>query len=241
VRSVHLACAMALALAHAVAAPLLAPFSAAAPGSSLPAGWRTVSLPRIAPARIELASDEGSTVLRVESHAGGGTAAHALDIDPASHPRLAWRWKVDHALAHADLARREGDDFAARVYVFFDVPDAELPWPERVKLKLARLVHGRDVPSAGICYVWDNTHAPGTIVPNPYAPHIRTFVLQSGDAAAGRWTEERRDLVADFRAAFPGRTAAVPRITGIAAGNDTDQTREAAIAWFGDFHVEAGP
>jgi DUF3047 family protein len=237
-RRAALACAVALTAGAAIP---LAPFSAAAPGAALPPGWRTVTLPRIPPARIELAAQDGSTVLRVESHAGAGTAAHALDVDPASHPRLAWRWKVDRVVARADLARRDGDDFAARVYVFFDVPDAELPWRERVKLVLARLTHGKDVPSAGLCYVWDNRHAPGTVVPNPYAPHIRTFVLESGGAAAGRWTEESRDLVADFRAAFPGRAARVPRITGIAAGNDTDQTGESAIAWFGDFRIEAAP
>jgi len=231
---------LALVLSAAAATPL-APFSSAAPGPALPAGWRTLTLPRITPARIELAADGGATVLRVESRAAGGTAAHALDLDSASGPKLAWRWKVDRVVAGADLARREGDDFAARVYVFFDVPDEELAFGERVKLKVARLVHGGDVPSAGICYVWDNTHAVGTIAPNPYAPHIRTFVLRSGAASAGRWAEERRDLAADFRAAFPGRSAPVPRVTGIAAGNDTDQTGEAAIAWFGDFRVETAP
>jgi hypothetical protein len=237
-RRAALACAVALCAAAAIP---LAPFSRSAPGALLPPGWRVITLPRIAPAHIELATDDSATVLRVESRAGGGTAAHALDVDPTSHPRLAWRWKVDRVVARANLERRDGDDFAARVYVFFDLPDAELPWPERVKLKLARLVHGGDVPSAGLCYVWDNTHAPGTIAPNPYAPHIRTYVLESGSAAAGSWVEERRDVVADFRAAFPERSAPVPRISGIAAGNDTDQTGEDAIAWFGDFRVEPGP
>jgi len=241
VRRAAIAVSLAFALAQAGAAPTLAPFSAAAPGPALPPDWRIVTLPRIAPARIELAGEDGITVLRVASHAAAGTAAHALDIDAASHPRLAWRWKVDRVLAHADLMRRDGDDFAARVYVFFDVPEAELPWPERVKLRIARLLHGREVPSTGICYVWDGTHRPGTIAPNPYAPHIRTFVLRSGDADAGRWVEERRDLAADFRAAFAGRSAPVPRITGIAAGNDTDQTKESATAWFGDFRLETGP
>lgn len=217
-----------------------APFSLASPGQVLPAGWRVVTLPRVTPAAIELVDDAGTTVLRVASRAAAGTAAHALDLDPASHPRLAWRWKVDRVVAHADLARREGDDFAARVYVFFDVRPSELPWKERVKLELARLVHGSDVPVAGLCYVWDNRHAAGTIVPNPYAPHIRTFVLESGAAQAGRWIDEKRDLAADFRAAFPERAGPVPRITGIAAGNDTDQTGEEAIAWFGDFRVEGG-
>jgi hypothetical protein len=224
----------------AIAADTLAPFSAAAPGSALPAGWRIVTLPRVAPARVALVADEGRTVLEVHSRNAAGSAAHALDLDPAAHPVLAWRWKVDRVVAHADLARREGDDFAARVYVFFDVPDAELAWGERVKLALARLLHGHDVPSAGLCYVWDNVHASGTVAPNPYVPHIRTFVLRSGNARAGQWVEEKRDLADDFRRAFPGRAAGVPRVTGIAAGNDTDQTGEDVTARFGDFHVERG-
>lgn len=234
-----LAC-LAVVAASALAAESPAPFSMAHPGKALPAGWRVLTLPRVPPAAIELVDDGGTTVLRVASHGSAGTAAQALDLDPATHPRLAWRWKVQSVVAHADLARKDGDDFAARVYVFFDVPAAELPWKERVKLELARLVHGNALPVAGLCYVWDNRHRAGTIAPNPYAPHIRTFVLESGAGAAGRWVDERRDLAADFRAAFPERAAPVPRITGIAAGNDTDQTGEHAVAWFGDFRVEPG-
>ena len=41
----------------------------------------------------------------------------------------------------------------------------------------------------------------------------------------------------DYRAAFgPGP---VPRVTGVAASSDTDQTLGSATAWFGDFRLEA--
>lgn len=232
--------AVALAVTCAAGGEALSLFSAAAPGKALPPGWRLVTLPGVKPATIELVDEFGTTVLQVASRGSAGTAAHALDLDSATRPRLVWHWKIGNVVAHADLTRREGDDFAARVYVFFDVPAAELPWKERVKLELARLVHGKDVPAAGLCYVWDNKHARGTIAPNPYAPYIRTFVLESGEGSAGRWVEERRDLAADFRAAFPERAAPVPRITGIAVGNDTDQTQDHAVAWFGDFWLEPG-
>lgn len=219
----------------------VAPFSRATPGGALPAGWREVALPGVKRAEVTLVSDEGATVLRVRSVAAAGSAAHVLRADLPMHPVLGWRWKVDRVVEKADLAQRSGDDFAARVYVFFDVPLGELSLGERWKLGIARLIHGDDVPAAGICYVWDNRHAPGTVTPNPYAPRIRTFVLQAGGSPAGAWVAERRDLDADFRAAFGPRRDAVPRVTGIAAGNDTDQTGESVTAWFGDFTLGPRP
>lgn len=232
----------ALALAGAATAAdvaALAPFSTAAPGAALPSPWREVSLPRVKRAELALVAEDGATVLRITSAAAAGSAAHPVGADLARLPVLGWRWKVDRVVAGADLARRDGDDFAARVYVFFDLPLDELTFGERVKLAIARLAHGDDVPAAGICYVWDNRHAPGTIGPNPYAPRIRTFVLRSG--GAGRWAPERRDLEADFRAAFGPRRGGMPRVTGIAAGNDTDQTGETVTAWFGDFTALSRP
>jgi hypothetical protein len=64
---------------------------------------------------------------------------------------------------------------------------------------------------------------------------VRIVVLRNaGDA--GKWVDERRDVGADFREAF-GRAA--PRMSGIAAGSDTDQTHETVTSWFGDFRVDA--
>ena len=81
--------------------------------------------------------------------------------------------------------------------------------------------------------MWDNRHPIGTSAWNPYSDRVRTVVLRRGQA--GAWHSERRDLAADFRAAF-GIEA--PPLTGLAAGSDTDQTGETATAWFGDFRLE---
>ena len=233
--------AMALACAWtyaslALAAGAIAPF-AAMPAGELARPWRVLSLPRVKPAEIAIVPEEGRNVLRVRSESAAGSAGLSFSAD--GHATLAWRWKVDRVVAKADLHVKRGDDFAARVYVFFDVPLDELPFATRMKLKLLALLHGEPLPTAGICYVWDNRNAPGTSVWNPYTDRVRTVVLESGNAEAGRWKEERRDLAADFRAAFGAR--AVPRLSGIAAGNDTDQTGESVTAWFGDFALEAAP
>ena len=237
-----LAAAISLFAAGAIASAgaSIAPFSRAAPGDALPAGWRPLHLPRIAPPEVRLVRDDGATVLRSRAVSAGGTVAHALDSLPADRPILSWRWKVDRVVERANLAEKSGDDFAARVYVFYDVPVETLSFGARVKALVARAVWGESLPTAAICYVWDNRHPPGTAVWNPYTDRVRTVVLRSG--SPGAWTQEGRDLEADFRAAFGAQwTGPVPRVTGIAIGNDTDQTGETATAWFGDFSLGARP
>lgn len=226
---------MSLLLGAVLLAAVIAPFSSQAPGGALPGGWRELRLARVKPAEVALVRDDGATVLRVRSSAAAGSAAFALHDAPTG-AQLAWRWKIDRVVEKADLATKAGDDFAARVYVFFDVPMESLSWGQRMKVRIARFLYGDDVPTAGICYVWDNRHPQGTSGWNPYSDRVRTVVVESGNERAGRWIEERRDVEADFRAAF-GATV-TPRITGIAAGNDTDQTGESATAWFGDFRLE---
>jgi hypothetical protein len=229
----RLAAAFFVALAAQAAeipATVVPSFSSAAPGGALPGGWRVMSLPRRRAAEVSLAQEGNGTVLRVRADDAFGTAAITLDREAGV---VSWRWKVDRVLDGARLGTKEGDDFAARVYVSFEIPAEELTLAERARLEFARLLYG-DVPSAAICYVWDNRGAKGASMWSPWAERVRIIVLRNaGDA--GRWMEEKRDVAADFREAF-GRPA--PRMSGIAAGSDTDQTHESVTAWFGDFRVD---
>lgn len=210
-------------------------FSVSPTGSQLPPGWKHYPMSRHKTrAGVALIRDGGVTVLHIDANRGAGGIAHPLKLPPEQ--RLSWRWKVDHSVANADLANKHGDDFAARVYVFFDVPASALTLGERLKLRMARMVMGHPLPRAALCYVWDNTHPVGTIAPNAYYGAVRSIVLQSGNANAGQWQNEHRDVAADFRAAF-GRPA--PPITGVAVASDTDNTKGHVNAWFGDLTFSA--
>lgn len=228
-------------LAFAVAAAIT-PFSPAKPAATLPDGWRVVGVPKARAAKVDLVQDEGATVLRVRSANAAGAAAFATREPIDARSSLQWRWKVDRVVEQADMQARSGDDFAARVYVFFDIPEEELPLLARIKVQLARLVYGAEVPAAALCYVWDNRHSPETSAWSSYTDRVRMIVVESGSARAGQWVEVRRDLEADFRAAFGAQwRKPTPDVIGIAAGNDTDQTRESATAWFGDFRFVPRP
>jgi hypothetical protein len=202
-------------------------------GSDLPAPWRVVQVdPDVPPTRYRLRVWDGITA--VEAHAVKSMAllARPLDIDLIRTPVLCWRWRIDAPLNKADMTTKSGDDYAARVYLSFDVPPGTLGIGTRLALKLARSLRGSDVPDAAINYIWDNRHAVGTWQANAYTDRTRMQVLRSGTTHAGQWVDERRDIAADFRHAFGH---APVRVTGLAVATDTDNTGEEARAGFADF------
>lgn len=229
----HLRPALA-ALLFSFALPALADtgsldFSRAPAGTVLPAGWQRYTMSRHKPpAAVMVETQDDQSVVHIDADRSAGAIVDRFRAAPDA--TLAWRWKIDHTVAKGDLSRRSGDDFAARVYVFFDVPTRQLSFGQRMTLSIARHLTGENLPAAAICYVWDNHHAIGTIAPNPFYAPVHTFVIESGNAKAGQWVAETRDLAADYRKAF-GRDP--PPLTGIAIASDTDNTRSQANAWFG--------
>ena len=180
---------------------------------------------------------DGAGALEVQSSASMSLRARPLTVDLAATPVLCWRWRIDAPIAQADMLRREGDDYAARVYVSFKLPDAEIGLGLRAKLALARTIWGPDVPDAAVNYVWDNRQPVGTERPNAYTDRTMMVVLRSGAADAGGWVQERRDVRADVARLFSPRARAVQ----LAVTADTDNTGQTARAGFADLHfVPAG-
>ena len=229
-------CLVSMPAPSAEAPPL---FSSLMPGQALPREFRVITLPKIAVNKFSLVADEGKTVLRVDSDDSAGSLGIPLTTQGDSgrsgknggSVTLEWRWKVSRLLDKADMEFKRGDDFPARVYVFFDVPLQSLSFVERSKIRIARMVAGDDVPTAALCYVWDNKHPVGYSAWSPYTNRARKIVLQSGPAQVGRWMTESRDVAADFRQAF-GFDA--PAVTSVAVGNDSDNTEDRVTTWFGD-------
>src|SRR6185312_11558726 len=154
-----IACTALAALAAGDAS--IPPFSTAEPGAALPAGWFPIALPYGKHSEIGVVREEGGNALRVRSIHAFGSVAHRMSVDPAAVPRLSWRWKVDRVVEGARLERKGKEDFAARVYVSFEYPEEMLSFGTRAKLAIARTFFDF-VPSAALCYVWDNRHAIGT-------------------------------------------------------------------------------
>jgi hypothetical protein len=237
----RLGVAAALLLAGvATAAPVeVGAFSRAQPGAALPAGWQPLAFPRIARhTTYQLVADEGTMVVRADADASASGLIRRIDVDPKRHPFLAWRWKIAGVVEKADATRKDGDDYAARVYVAFKYDPDRVSWFNRAKYSLIRLIYGEYPPHAGINYVWDNRLAPGTVLPNAYTDRVRMIVLRSGDTAANRWLAEERNVLEDYRRAFGEEP---PPVAGVAVMTDTDDTGARATAWYGDIEFRGAP
>lgn len=205
-------------------------FSAAQ--NSPPAPWRVEQIDKnIPPTRYRVREWDGVSAVEATAVKSMALLARPLAIDLSKTPLLCWRWRIDAPVALADMTQKSGDDFAARVYLSFDVPDDQLGMMTKLGLGLARSIHGNQVPDAAVNYVWDNKQPVGTVQANAYTDRARMFVLRSGDLHAGKWVTEQRNIVEDFQRAF-GHVPA--KLHGLALATDTDNTGSEARAGFAE-------
>lgn len=205
---------------------------AAGTGDALPAPWRVVGLPgnKVPLAQIDRVELDGHRVLRLRSDKSYGTASHAL---PPNTPAttLQWKWRVDTAVAQADLRTKRGDDAAVKVCAMFDLPLDKLGFVDRNLMRLARRTSGEYLPAATVCYVWDQGLPAGTVLHNAYTGRVRFMVLNSADTPLGQWATHSRDLAADFVRLFGAEAETVPPLLAIVVGADTDNTQGNSLAY----------
>lgn len=200
---------------------------------AVPAPWRVVQMSRkVPPTRYRPAKVAGVHAIEARSQRSMALLARPISVDLAATPVLCWRWFVDAPVAKADMGKKSGDDYAARVYVSFDIPDRKMSAGTRLKLRLARSLFGRDVPDAALNYVWDNRHPVGTRRSSAYTDRAQLIVAETGAARARQWVSERADVAADFGKAFGGTARPIQ----LAIATDTDNTGSTARAAFADLH-----
>lgn len=202
-----------------------------------PAPWRVVRPGgKAPPTRYRVVEVNGVRAIEATADASMALLARPVSIDLNATPVLCWRWLVDAPVKAGDMRRKSGDDYAARVYAAFDIPEKALGTGTKLKLSFARRLYGADVPDAALNYVWDNRNPEGTQANSPYTDRARMIVAQSGASEARRWVKERVDIAADFERSFGG----VPgRLVQLAVASDTDQTGGTARAAFADLHFVA--
>lgn len=232
-----------LACAGAMAGDLdeipVAPFSQNPAGAKLPAGWQPYRLGKTKrETQYTISTVDGRAVLEARTDDSASALAHPLRADPKRTPWLSFRWRTERLIERADVRSKAGDDYPARVYVFFDYDVARLSLGDRMKLRMARAIWGDQVPAAAICYVWEPRQAVGYSQWSAFTNRLRMIVAESGGAHLGQWVGIERNVAEDFRAAF-GEEA--PPISAILVAADSDNTGESAHTWFGDIALRSQP
>ena len=203
----------------------------------VPAPWQVVQLNKDIPATgYRLTRWDGVNAIEASADKSMALLARPVEVDLMQTPVMCWRWRVDAPLVKADMATKDGDDYAARVYVSFAMPPDEIGFFLRTQLALARSIYGDAVPDAAVNYVWDNKYPVGTRQPNAYTDRTRMIVSESGSENAGKWVVARHDIQQDVVTEFESEMATMVQLS---VASDTDNTGESARAGFADFHFVA--
>lgn len=234
----YLALSLLLVVPLAQAENLLTPWTAGPPAGEWSTPWKLADIPKLKPSARTLVELDGKRALRINAAAAAGGLLHPLDLAGDHAWQLSWQWRTERNLDKARFATREGDDYAARVYVLLDYPLDSLSFVTRQKLRLARTFFDPDLPAATLSYVWDNREAPGTHARSAYTETVEMFVLRGPEAPLGQWVEESRDLRADAVAAFG---SAPRKILGVVLAADSDNTGESADSYFAAPQLHRAP
>jgi len=226
-----------LAAPLAQAENLLTPWTAGPPSGEWSTPWKLADIPKLKPSERTLVEVDGQRALRIKADAAAGGLVHPLNLPGDQAWQLSWQWRTEQKLDKARFATREGDDYAARVYVLLDYPLDSLSFVTRQKLRLARTFFDPDLPAATLSYVWDNREAPGTHARSAYTETVEMRVLRGPEAAQGKWLEESRDLRADATAAFG---SAPRKILGVVFAADSDNTGESVTSYFAAPQLQLG-
>jgi len=230
----RIVCALAIA-AMALAAPLsrqtagAAEIPLATPGSG---DWQPLVFRGIATqTRYTLESFEGAEVARAESNCGASGLVLRLDaIHIDQTPLLSWRWRVDRGLDLLEEQTKAEDDFAARVYIMFELDKERASTFQRLRHRLAKLIYGETIPGSALNFVWTSRLPAGTVWDNPFVESAKMIALAQGTNTG--WRTETVDVAARYRELFD---APIPPLLGLAIMSDSDNSCQRTEARFADF------
>jgi hypothetical protein len=209
------------------------------------AAWQPLlfrSIERATEYSVEL-DPSGRPAFRAQSRCGASAMRLALgeDLELGRTPRLAWRWRMERGIEVDREQTREGDDFAARVYVLFEFDPEAAGAFARFERAVGRRLFGVDLPGKTINYVWASKVKVGEVWTSPHHDDAQlvSVATDSAGASGADWQEVIVDLASDARNLHsPGSNR---RPYALALMVDADDTCQEAIAWFSDFRLLGPP
>lgn len=167
--------------------------------------------------QYEIVNLDGHRVLKGSTDSAASILYKQETINLTKTPTISWSWKIDGIYEDIDEQTRQGDDFPARLYVA--VQTGLLPWE-----------------TLAINYVWSSNQEFGTSWTSPFTEKSKMLAVQSGPSNAGKWVNQSRNIVADFKELF-GED--IEEIDGYAVMIDGDNANKKGTAWFAEINFRA--
>lgn len=168
--------------------------------------------------QYQLVKEGNNTILKATSNSSASGLGRKMRIDLTKTPVLNWSWRVDNKLEGLDEQSKQGDDYAARIYVVLD--GGLLVWNTKA-----------------LNYVWSGNQPRGTTWGNAFVPNnARMLAVRGQQDSVGGWVREKRNVRADFKRIY-GQD--ITHIDGVALMTDTDNSKRQASAGYGDIFFSA--
>jgi hypothetical protein len=155
--------------------------------------------------------------LYAKSEASASGLVRELEVDLEKTPVLTWRWRVNEGIQGLDETTKNGDDYAARIYVV--VSGGFFFWKTKA-----------------LNFVWSGGESKGESWPNAFAPdNARMVALRDSRDPQRQWLEERVN-VAELLSDWLGEK--VTQIDAVAIMTDTDNSGLSAQADYASIRFE---
>jgi hypothetical protein len=197
--------------------------------------WKPLCFDKSKKDTLYSASDEnGITCLQAKSDGTSSAILYKKEFNVYQYPVVRWRWKVSNIYSKGDIGKKADNDAPARLYVMFKYNPEKAGFFTRLKYSFAKKIYGQYPPRYALCYVWANRSHKERIITSPGFGAIKYIILETGSGEAGKWRQERVNVLDDFRKAFgkePPATAAISFM------NDSDNTGGSSTAWLSSLEV----
>jgi hypothetical protein len=159
---------------------------------------------------IRIEKNDEKLVLHLVSKQNSFGVYKNFDFDIHDYPYLSWRWKVTVLPTGGDVRNKKTDDQAAQVYVLFP------KFPSAINTRL-------------VGYIWENLTPKDLHVTSQKSSNTRYVVLRNHTDPLNQWTEEKRDVLQDYRDLFGEEP---PQVGGVTLMIDSDDTKSTAESYF---------
>jgi hypothetical protein len=176
------------------------------------AGWEEKSFE--GNSQYSLVKTNIGQVLRASTDGNASGLFKEVSVDLIKTPWINWSWKIENTFSDNNERSKEGDDYAARVYIV--VSGGAFFWNTKA-----------------LNYVWASHEPKNSSWPNAYTGNAKMFAVRSGDIELGQWLKEKRNAREDFKKLF-GED--ITKIDVIAVMVDGDNTGQSATSYFGDIY-----